>query len=478
MLAAFSKIRIRLTVWYVGIFGAVLFAFICVSSALHYLHLLDQLYHAEIQDMETVEGLLYFSPDGRLLLKDDYFISPEHRMLLDRLLEVLSADGSVLFRNNKLRNESLGGPPSRDEGSADFFRHSLRLSDGTHVLVLSHIRPVQGRTVLIRIGYSTEPIRRQSIQLFGLLMLVMPFALFAAGLAGSRVAGKALDPLEQMAQLTEHITARRLDERVPVKNADDELGHMARVLNDLLERLEVSFQQLQRFTSDVSHELRTPLASIRSIGEVGAQADYDPARYRDIIGSMLEEVSRLTTMIDTLLTIAHAESGVLALNRSRLSIMELTRESVSIVKVLAEEKGQTISIMEADDREFLADRSFLRMAVVNLLDNAIKYSPERGVIRVNVRVLDAMQVEGQFVEIGIADQGPGIPEEARLRIFDRFYRLDDSRNREAGGVGLGLAIAKWAVEAHGGNIRVDTANGGGSVFSIALPCSASTVFKT
>jgi heavy metal sensor kinase len=301
-------------------------------------------------------------------------------------------------------------------------------------------------------------------------MLVMPFALFAAGLAGSRVAGKALDPLEQMAQLTEHITARRLHDRVPVKDADDELGHMARVLNDLLERLEVSFQQLQRFTSDVSHELRTPLASIRSIGEVGAQANYDPAQYRDIIGSMLEEVSRLTTMIDTLLTIAHAESGVLALNRSRLSIMELTRESVSIVKVLAEEKGQTISIMEADDREFLADRSFLRMAVVNLLDNAIKYSPERGVIRVNVRVLDAMQVEGQFVEIGIADQGPGIPEEARLRIFDRFYRLDDSRNREAGGVGLGLAIAKWAVEAHGGSIRVDTANGGGSVFSIALPC--------
>ena len=234
---------------------------------------------------------------------------------------------------------------------------------GLTVLVLSHIRPVQGRTVLIRIGYSTEPIRRQSIQLFGLLMLVMPFALFAAGLAGSRVAGKALDPLEQMAQLTEHITARRLDERVPVKNADDELGHMARVLNDLLERLETSFQQLQRFTSDVSHELRTPLASIRSIGEVGAQADYDPARYRDIIGSMLEEVSRLTTMIDTLLTIAHAESGVLALNRSRLSIMELTRESGSIVKVLAEEKGQTISIMEADDREFLANRSFLRMAV-------------------------------------------------------------------------------------------------------------------
>jgi heavy metal sensor kinase len=468
----FSKIRTRLTLWYVGIFGAVLFAFICVASTLHYLHLQEQLYHAEIQDMETVEGLLYFGPDGHLHLKEDYFISEEHRMLLDRLLEVLGADGAVLLRNNKLGNKTLGGPRSNDEGSADFYRHNLRLPDGTHVLVLSHIRPIQGKIVLLRIGYSAEPIRRQSIQLFGLLLLVMPFALLAAAIAGARVADKALDPLKQMAQLTEDITAHRLSDRIPVRNADDELGHMARVLNDLLERLETSFQQLRRFTSDVSHELRTPLASIRSIGEVGAQADYDSARYRDIIGSMLEEVSRLTDMIDTLLTIAHAESGVLALDRSRFSATELVRESVSIVKVLAEDKAQTISILGIDDRELSADRAFLRMALVNLLDNAVKYSPERSLIRVNVRMLEAATAEGQVLEIGVSDQGPGIPEEAKARVFDRFYRVDDSRNREAGGVGLGLAIAKWAVEAHRGKIRVEGADGGGSVFSITLPCSS------
>ncbi len=469
-----SKIRNRLTLWYVGIFGLILFGFICAASVLHYLHLQDQLYHEEIQDMETVEGLLNFAPDGRLSLREDYFISQEHRMLLDRLLEVLSMDGSVLFRNTKLGHDSLGGPRTAGEGSADFFRHSLRLANGTHVLVLSHIRPIQGRTVLIRIGYSTEPIWKQSIQLFALLMLIMPFALLAAGFAGSQVASKALDPLSQMAQLTQHITAHRLNQRIPIKNADDELGHMALVLNDLLGRLEKSFQQLRDFTSDVSHELRTPLAAIRSIGEVGAQADYEAKKYRDIIGSMLEEVSRLTGMVDTLLTIAHAESGALVLNRSKFPVGELVHEAVSIVRVLAEDKGQAILLSVKDRVELSADRSFMRMALVNLIDNAVKYSPERSEIRVFVETVETRSTDGPMVKISVADQGPGIPEKMRERVFDRFYRLDESRNSDAGGVGLGLAITKWAVEAHGGSVSVSSAANHGALFWMVLPTIPAT----
>jgi heavy metal sensor kinase len=462
------KIRIRLTLWYVSIFGAVLVAFICVASILHYLHLIDQLYYAEVQDMETVEGLLDFGPDGQLHLRDDY-LSPQHRLLLDRMLQVLNPDGTVLFRNSKLGENMLGGSLTADEGRSDYFRHYLRLADGTHVLAISHVRAVQGRTVLIRVGYSTEPIRKQSIQLFGLLMLMMPFALFAAGFAGARVAGKALDPLETMAQLTEHITALRLNERIPVKNPDDELGHMARVLNNLLGRLEASFQKLQRFTSDVSHELRTPLASIRSVGEVGLQADQSPEEYRDIIGSMLEEVARLTTMVDTLLTIAHADSGVIKLMPSSFSIIAMVQECVAIVRVLAEEKKQSISVTGADLGEMTADRSFLRMAVVNLLDNAVKYSPYDSSICVRLHLASSSSVKERTVEIEIRDQGPGIPEADRERIFDRFVRLDDARGHETGGAGLGLSIAKWAVEAHGGKINVATAIGGGANFSITLP---------
>jgi heavy metal sensor kinase len=462
------KIRNRLTLWYVAIFGAVLVAFICVASVLHYLHLIDQLYYEEVQDMETVEGLLYFGADGQLHLRDDY-LSPQHRLLLDRMLQVLNPDGTVLFRNSKLGDNILGGSFTPDEQHTDYFRHYLRLVDGTHVLAISHARSVQGRTVLIRVGYSTEPIRKQSIQLFGLLMLVMPFALFAAGFAGARVAGKALDPLETMAQLTEHITAHRLNERIPVKNPDDELGHMARVLNNLLERLETSFQKLQRFTSDVSHELRTPLASIRSVGEVGLQTNKCPDKYKDIIGSMLEEVARLTSMVETLLTIAHADSGVLKLTPTSFSVMAMVQECVAIVRVLAEEKRQKISVMGADLGEMTADRSFLRMVFVNLLDNAVKYSPSDSTIYVRVKLANANSLDGRTVEIDIEDQGPGIPETAYQRVFDRFFRLDDARSRDTGGVGLGLSIAKWAVEEHGGKIGLAAAAGGGAIFSVTLP---------
>src|ERR1700721_1202796 len=206
----------------------------------------------------------------------------------------------------------------------------MRLADGTTVLAISHLHLFQGKPLLIRLAYSTEPLRQRLFEFLGLLLLAMPFALVAAGFAGYSMAGKAINPLEEMARQTEQITAQRLKERIPVENPDDEFGHMARVLNGLLARLGESFEKLQHFTSDVSHELRTPLAAMRSVGEVGLQADHSPEKYRDIMGSMLEEVARLTSMIDTLFTAAHPDSGVVELQRSVFPMMDLVQESVGV----------------------------------------------------------------------------------------------------------------------------------------------------
>lgn len=326
-----SHIRTRLTLWYVAIFGLLFAAYICSACFLQYWQLKQQLYHAEVQDMETVQGLLYFA-DGQLSLHEEYFNRPESRSLLDRMLEVLDSNGHVLFRNRKLDGNTLGGRLLPDEGVNGFFPRSLRLADGTPVLVISHVHVLQQTPVLIRLAYSTDPLRLQSLQLLGLLALVLPIALIAAGFAGYRFVMRVLDPLEQMATLTERITARRLNERIRVQNAEDELGHMALVLNALLERLQESFKKLQRFTSDVSHELRTPLAAIRSVGEVGLQEEHDAEKYRDIIGSMLEEVANLTAMIDTLLTIAHADSGAIQLQQTTFALIDsCKRESRSLV---------------------------------------------------------------------------------------------------------------------------------------------------
>jgi heavy metal sensor kinase len=462
-------IRDRLTLWYVGIFGAVLGIYILGACILQYWQLSDQLHHAEIEDLETVEGLLYFTSDGRLLLHEDYHSHPQSRLLLDRYMEVLSPNGEVLFRNERLNGMNLDSPPTPHEGEIGYASRRVRLADGTPVLSISHLHFFEGKPLLIRLAYSTEPIRERLFEFIGLLVLAMPIALIAAGFAGYRVAGKALNPLEQMARQTEQITAMRLNERIPIDNPNDELGHMARVLNELLARLGESFEKLQHFTSDVSHELRTPLAAMRSVGEVGLQEDHSTKKYRDIIGSMLEEVAKLTSMIDTLLTIAHADSGVIELQRSIFPMMDLVQESVGVVGVLAEDKKQTISVVGDNKISVFADRSFLRMAVINLLDNAVKYSPSGSTVRLILSDEKNSSNQTEFVQLAIEDEGPGIPEDKAPRVFDRFFRVDEGRTRDAGGAGLGLAIGKWAVEAHGGTISLTPRSPNGSIFSIRLP---------
>jgi signal transduction histidine kinase len=199
------------------------------------------------------------------------------------------------------------------------------------------------------------------------------------------------------------------------------------------------------------------------------QQHHAAEKYRDIIGSMLEEVAQLTSMIDTLLTIAQAESGTIELHRTPFCLMDLVRESVAVVGVLAEDRRQAILVAGDERAAVLADRGFLRMAVMNLLDNALKYSPYDSEIRLSLRVSKNDGKTRALVNLAIEDAGPGIPPDKVHRIFDRFYRVDEGRTREAGGAGLGLAIAKWAVEAHGGRIALDSRYGKGSVFTLSLP---------
>jgi signal transduction histidine kinase len=236
------------------------------------------------------------------------------------------------------------------------------------------------------------------------------------------------------------------------------------VFNNLLARLEQSFEQLRRFTSDASHELRTPLTAIRSVGEVALQKDGTREEYKDTIGSMLEEVNRLTALVDSLLTISRADAGRIQLHPSVFSAMDLAREAAGLFEVLVEEKGQRITVQGEEGVTLKGDRVFLRQALVNIIHNAVKHSPVGGTIFVGVHGEPA----GSIL-LEVADSGPGIAPEHSARIFDRFYRVDESRSREAGGAGLGLSIAQWAVRVHGGDIHLRATEGSGCTFQISLP---------
>jgi heavy metal sensor kinase len=458
-----THLRARLTLWYMCVLAGLLILAWGGTFALLFWQLRSQLDHFAVQEVETVEGLLFFTPQGQLRMREDYHNHPESKDVIDRFVEVLSPEGSVLYRNDRLADRALGGPPFTGEGVGGYSVRSERIANGTRVRVVSRVHSLDGRTLLIRLAHSEEPLWSRINEMLLASALVLPVVLAVAGFAGYGLARRALGPIEQMARRAQEITPQHLHERLPNDDTDDELGKLARVFNEMLDRLEHAFEQLRRFTADASHELRTPLAAIRSVGEVGLQKDGSRAEYRDIIGSMLEEVNRLTSLVDSLLTISRADAGSLQLQLARITVMDLAREAVALFEVMAEEKSLDL-VLEGDEAVAVqGDRLFLRQALVNLVHNAVKYSPVAGTIVVRVRrSIDTVIVE-------IEDSGPGVPLEDRARIFDRFYRVDKARWRESGGAGLGLSIAKWVVEAHGGEIGLDSGLKEGCLFRIELP---------
>jgi heavy metal sensor kinase len=459
-----TSLRRRLTWWYVGLLAAIMVVFVSGTAIVMYWQLYAQLDRHAVQDLETVEGLLSFTPSGVVNVAEDYHTHPESRLVQERYLQVLAPDGRVLYRNDRLGARTLGGDLTSHEGINGYSDRSDRLSDGTGVLLVSRRHEMAGRPIILRVGYATRPLWVHVGEWIGAAFLMVPIVLALAALAGYRLGQRALQPITDIADRAERITADRLHDRLPIPDSDAELAHLARVFNGLLARLEGSFDQLRRFTSDASHELRTPLASIRSVGEVSLEKEQTPAQYRNVIGSMLEEVNRLTSLVEALLAVARGDSNRLELNRRAIPVSELVREATSLLEVLAEEKSQQLVVYADDSATVVGDRVLLRQALVNLIHNAIRYSPESSTIQVRATA----QPSGAIM-LRVADNGPGIPSEHRDRVFDRFYRVEEARSREGGGAGLGLSIAKWAAEAHGGTLALAGNSEHGAVFEMQLP---------
>jgi heavy metal sensor kinase len=331
--------------------------------------------------------------------------------------------------------------------------------------VLTGRTQVSGVPLVIQVAESEGPMQTYLQGLLFVLLLGLPLAVVIAGFGGYTLARRALAPVDRMAEQARLITAERLKERLPIDNPSDELGRLATVFNQTLMRLESSFEQMRRFTADASHELRTPLTAIRSVGEIGLRGRREPSDYKEIIGSMLEEVDRLSLLVDRLLTMSRVDSGESVLSKDRVDLVELAEEVTAQLEVLAEEKEQSVTVESHGPSQCVGDRMVLRQALLNLVDNAIKYSPIGGRILVKV----STSAEGMAV-LDVSDTGPGIPVEMRPRVFDRFYRADASRSREnGGGTGLGLSIARWAVEVNGGQLTLENSEGSGATFRITLP---------
>jgi heavy metal sensor kinase len=455
-----ASIRVRLTGWYTLVLSLTLVVYAAATFVAVRHEFVEQLDDQLHDDVETAEGFLTATPDGRIAWAGDRYHDPDNDE--HRGTDVWSATGEHIYSSRA----SATLPPVALTAATVVPRYESIVTSGHRWRTLTGTATVGRRAVVLRVSRSEDPLRGQLWEVLIVLVLGLPLVVALAGVGGYVLARRALTPIDHLASEARRITAERLHERLSVPNQHDEIGRLAAVINDAFARLESSFEQLRRFTADASHELRTPLSVIRGIGEVGLGETRTPPEYKETIGSMLEEVDRLTNLVDTLLRLSHGDAGTVRLSREPIDLGHLVRDVVSSLGILAEERKQQIDVDIADGVSVTADRLVLREAVTNIVDNAIKYSPPGSTIEVRVNATANQGV------VAVADAGPGIAPEHRDRIFDRFFRLDEARSRDNGGTGLGLAIAKWAVDVNGGHVSVESGPHGGSVFRIVLPANA------
>lgn len=453
------SIRWRLTSWYSISIALIFLAFACcVFLTFRYSCMAESRMRLN-NELTLVASAASRAPERLAAIQEDFPASAFY---------VVADEG----RSYVSAGWEKSGLPSSIAGDADGYAFVVSASGRPYVVRQSEFH-VGGRTFKIGIGQDAQQSSEGQHKLLRILLFSLPAILFVSLAGGYFLAGRFLSPIDDMARKAKQITADNLSERLGIGEQDDELNRLAGVVNDMLDRLEESFGRLSRFTSDASHELRTPLAVIRSLGENALKTRRASALDEDVIGSILEETDRVTRLLDGLLTLTRAEAGQLPLSTEEIDLSEATLDVVNCLRVLAEEKAQRLAFEGEPGLRVRLDESTFKQALINLVANAIQYTPEGGRIAVRVRRSIAL---GALVEVD--DDGPGIAIEHRARIFERFYRVDKDRSRASGGSGLGLAIARWAIGLNGGTLAFEPKRGPGSLFLIALPLAMSKSAQT
>ncbi|MFL6140214.1 MAG: sensor histidine kinase [Frankiaceae bacterium] len=453
-----APIRVRMTAWYVALLAVILVA----VGAFVVLRLQDDLVSATDRSLRPAvhqiatgyrhEGLPEFTDQSATVLPRRGDAS-----------QVLASTGVVV--------RAYGGPagaapmlsPARVAqvlGSGPTVRTG-RLGAGGLFRIAAEPVTRGGRRQVVVAATSLVPMQRAVHRVISLLLLALPVAVLVAAAGGWALARRAMRPIDRMIGTAGSIGPAALDERVPVPASDDEVARLGRTLNTMLDRIQRGVDQQRRLVADTAHELRTPLAAMRTELDVTLCTDRLSPPARSALEGVREEVDRMSATVDDLLVLALADEQGLPTAREPLDLRELALRTADRLAPLATRRGVAV-VVEGPPAPLRGDPGQLGQALRNLLDNAIAFSPPGG--RVTVRTGAA----GGSVTVTVEDEGVGIPEEARDRVFDRFFRVDGSRARATGGSGLGLSIALEVVRAHGGRISV-AGREPGSAFMITLP---------
>ncbi|MDZ7300776.1 MAG: heavy metal sensor histidine kinase [candidate division KSB1 bacterium] len=459
------SLRAKLTLWYSALFAVTVIAFALAAQALRSRALLNQFDNELRDELRWAEILLSTIKVEALLtegevkaalvtkLRDDI---AQHFMLnrSTHLLEIRAHSGQLIYRSVS-PNDTL----SQLFDTEARFDHPVTVAYGE-----DDFRVLQKQTPKYRINLavSLRPLYDIQWQLARTFLWLVPLAMAVAVGGGWLLAKYSMRPVTRVIQAARQITATNLSQRLPTYPAQDEIGALVETVNDLIARIEQGVGRLEEFSQNVAHELRTPLTILRGEMELALAGNTGAPELRRIMASALEEISRAAKIVESLLFLAHVDSGKMEAKKERVALDLLAAEVFEDAQALAEGRPLHLALTAPEQVVVAGDASRLRRLLLNLVENAIKYTPE-GKVEISVRRSNTQAI------IIVSDTGIGIAPEHLEHIFERFYRIDPDRSRETGGSGLGLSICAAIAHAHGGEIRVESTVGKGSTFEVKLP---------
>jgi two-component system, OmpR family, sensor kinase len=479
----FDSVRIRLTLWYTGVLALVLILLAGVTY-LFYARDISQRIDSNLFELSDAFATTFHAELGQQASQDAVRSAAREAMIehrfRDTVFALLGADGEVLASSLEL--PAVGASKEQIDSEifhTDSFRSLalrprvaaalLRNVDGGKAGFRAYARPlnVASQPYRLVVMQSLHPRRELLEDIRNTFLWIIPIALLLASLGGYFLARKSLAPVVAMATQAQSMGAQNLHGRLAVPNRRDELGQLALSFNQLLERLEQTFERQRRFISDASHELRTPVAILRGETDVTlSRSDRSPEEYRESLAILRDESQRLTHIIEDLFTLTRADAGQYPITLRDFYLDELAGEVLHQARSLVIPKHIALTSSIEPELLFRGDEALLRRLLLNLLENAIKYTPAGGTTH-----LKAGKDVNQFF-ISVTDSGPGIPAGLHERIFERFFRVDKARARsesDTGGAGLGLSIARWIAEAHEGRLVLSRSDATGSTFTATLP---------
>ncbi len=462
------SISFRLVAGYAALLTGI-FALLCALLYLDLRYFLenDLLKSQERRARQIASALLAHAPQtGEAYVasqvKDWY--EPE---VNNRFIRITRGDGTVMYLSGAPKD---GGFTPADVPRLSLARlrgesaRRLKLADGKTLLVAVLRYPLTAQSsYLVEFGVPLAPVQTMLDHLFLQLVWGLPLAVAVITAGGYWLVRRALTPVQHITRAAEQITHHNLSERLPVSHSGDELAQLSVALNRMIARLDDAFQNSKRFVADASHELRTPLTVLRGELENLMEDARLDAEVRERAASLLEEAMHLSRIVEQLFTLSRLDAGEAQTDWARLDLAELARSTAEQMSLLAEDKGIAITCDANQPAPVEGDRVRLKQVVVNLLDNAIKYTPDNGAIQLRVRAVNS------HVLMEVEDNGIGIPPAALPHVFDRFFRVDRSRSADSESAGLGLAIVKSICTAHGATVEAQSKPATGSRFRVELP---------